>query len=172
MSDRAKKVEFESLKQQIRSYLNVRNKLIQFFKNFDFLNGNDNIIGRIGEFIVYQYLLERKRRPIQAKLNQKGFDFLCDEKIRVSVKTITHENKSGRTTKINENWDELILIHLNEKFKVEQIGVITKREFNKALKENQIRSATPTASITMLNKNGLIGTYGKILDSKIINKYL
>ena len=61
MSDSAKKVEFESLKQQIRSYLHFRNKLIQLFKNFDFLNGNDNIIGRIGEFIVYQHLLEDKR---------------------------------------------------------------------------------------------------------------
>jgi hypothetical protein len=172
MSASAKKVEFESLKQQIRSYLHFRNKLIQLFKNFDFLNGNDNLIGRIGEFIVYQHLLEDKRHPIQARLNQKGFDFLCDEKIRVSVKTITHENKSGRTTKINENWDELILIHLNEKFKVEQIGVITKIEFNKALKENQIRSKTPTASISMLNNNGLIGIYGKILNSKKINKYL
>ncbi len=66
------------------------------------LNGNDNLVGRIGEFIALQFLqikLRRKKLVRNTSAVQKGYDIIADGE-KISVKIITSENLSGRTTPI------------------------------------------------------------------------
>ena len=97
---------------------------------------------------------------------EKGYDIICDERVKVSVKMITHENKGGQTTRICEPWEELLVIALNENTKVEKIGHLTKEQFVNARNQTSRWSQTPYTRKTMLNSNGLIGKYGKVYETK------
>ena len=173
--------DIASLKHTAKKYLQARKEFLDIADKSDILSGNDNLVGRIGEFIAYQYLLETNRKPIRPtkigsngihKTN-KGFDFLCDNrKTMVSVKCITSENKAGTTTVIEEPWDELILILINQQIKVECFGVLLKDQFNQALKDGHIKSKRPYTRRTMLGKGGLISIYGNVIDNIITKKYL
>jgi hypothetical protein len=154
-------------KQICRDYLKARQNFLQIANEDEILKGNDNIIGRIGEFIAFQFLENTDRNP-EMNLNpvQKGYDIICDQEVKVSVKMITHENKGGQTTQICEPWQEVLVISLNEKIEVEKIGHLTKEQFLNALNETNRWSKTPYTRKTMLNSNGLIGKYGKVYQSK------
>lgn len=143
-------------------------------ENTHWLFGNDNLVGRIGEFIAYQYLHEHKRHPIRPKSRtERGYDFLCDKgKTKVSVKTITSENKAGSTTIISSPWDELILITLNSEIKIDKFGVITKSQFQEAIDCGHITSKKPYARRTMVGPKGLISKFGKIINQQITDNYL
>lgn len=157
-----------------KNYLKARQDFLTIAEKTDWLFGNDNLVGRIGEFIAYQYLHEHNRDPKRPKSKtEKGFDFLCNKgTIRVSVKTITSENKVGSTTIITEPWDELILITINSKIKVEKFGFITKEQFQKAKEEGHLKSQAPYARRSMVGTNGLFSKFGKIVDEEITNNYL
>lgn len=157
-----------------RNYLKARQDFLTIAERTDWLFGNDNLVGRIGEFIAYQYLHDHNRQPKRPKSKtEKGFDFICDNgQTRVSVKTITAENKVGSTTIITEPWDELILITINEKIKIEKFGILTKEQFQKATDSGHIKSKKPYARRTMLGPKGLISKFGIIVEQKILNKYL
>jgi hypothetical protein len=157
-----------------RDYLKARQDFLIIAEKSDWLFGNDNLIGRIGEFIAYQYLHEHNRHPIRpTSKTEKGFDFLCDNgKTKVSVKTITAENKGGTTTIISEPWDELILIIINDKAKIEKFGLITKEQFQYAIESKHLKSKTPFTRRSMVGQKGLISKFGKIINEKITNKYL
>jgi hypothetical protein len=163
----------EKLKKLARDYLVARKKFRDVADNIPELAGNDNIIGRIGEFIAMQFLEHRlDRKPIRNKnMVQSGYDIKANGK-KVSVKIITFENKKGRTTPIKNPWDELIVIELGENSKVSQIGYISKDKFRKALKEKFFINPNPVASRSMLKKDRLFDIYGKIFTSKDIGEYL
>ena len=150
-------------KQICRDYLKARQNFLQIANEDEILKGNDNIVGRIGEFIAFQFFEKLNRKP---KMNvnpvQKGYDIMCDKKVKVSVKMITHENKGGQTTQICEPWHEVLVICLNEDIEVEKIGHLTKEQFENAQNETNRWSQTPYTRKTMLNSNGLIGIYGKV----------
>ena len=157
-----------------RNYLKARQDFLTIAEKTDWLFGNDNLVGRIGEFIAYQYLYDHNRQPKRpTSKTEKGFDFICDNGLtKISVKTITSENKAGSTTLITEPWDELILITIGESIKIEKIGILTKIQFQEAIKNGHLKSQTPYARRSMLGSKGLITKYGKMIDPKITEKYL
>ncbi|MCB0724363.1 MAG: hypothetical protein KDC73_06635 [Ignavibacteriae bacterium] len=159
------------LKKVCKNYLKARREFLDISNQQNELFGNDNIVGRIGEFIAIQFLRNYSRVPIK-NLNktQKGYDLLCNNK-KISVKTITCENLTKRTTRIKDPWDELVLIELKEG-KIEKIGYIVKGRFQKAIRDEFIRSE-PYTKLSMLNPGGLIGRYGKVFtERKFLNKLL
>lgn len=157
-----------------KNYLKARQDFLLVAEKTDWLFGNDNLVGRIGEFIAFQYLREHDRDPKRPRIKtEKGYDFLCDAgKVRVSVKTITSENKAGSTTIISEPWDELILITLDSDLKIHKLGTITKEQFQKALDSGHLKSARPYARRTMVGTKGLISKFGRIINDEITINYL
>jgi len=89
-----------------RQYLQARKQFHRCVKRCTpLLDGNDNFIGRISEMLVFRHLLNEGHnvsRP-HSKSN-KGFDLLISkdgaEQTRVSVKCITWESKSKRSSKV------------------------------------------------------------------------
>ncbi len=58
-----------------KNYLKARQDFLTIAEKTDWLFGNDNLVGRIGEFIAYQYLHEHNRDPKRPKSKtEKGFD--------------------------------------------------------------------------------------------------
>jgi len=147
----------------IRKYLSSRKVFFETDdRHPDLLTGNDNIVGRIGEYLAIKYLVRQGRKPIKAaSKSQKGHD-LVEGKARISVKILTSENVRGRGLKLTEPWTEFILINLDTISLAYQLGHITKRQFKIALKDNPSWSATPFAKRTMLGPKGLIGRYGEV----------
>jgi len=139
------------------------------------LSGNDNIIGRIGEFVAFQYLKDLGCDIVKPKnlKSNPAFDFICNKhNHKISVKTITSENESGRTTRVKKPWDLFILVEIGSNQKVERIGTITSQQFAKAVKKNPKRSKQPYASRTMLNPKGLIGEFGDLVSKDKTDNYL
>lgn len=159
-------------KEICRDYLKARQTFLEIANEDDILSGNDNIIGRIGEFIAFQFLEEMNRKP-EMNINpvEKGYDILCDKVIKVSVKMITSENKAGQTTKLCEPWDELLVVTLNDNNRVDKIGHLTKVQFQEARNNNSRWSETPYTRKTMLNEKGMIGMYGKVYNSNDIDHF-
>ncbi len=157
-----------------RNYLKSRRDFLTIAEKTDWLFGNDNLVGRIGEFIAYQYLHDHNRLPKRpTSKTEKGFDFICDNGLtKISVKTITAENKIGSTTIITEPWDELILITIDENAKIQKFGILTKEQFNKAIDSGHLKSNKPYARRTMVGPKGLITKFGKIIPEQITNNYL
>ena len=157
-----------------RNYLKSRQDFLAIAEKTDWLFGNDNLVGRIGEFIAYQYLHDHNRQPKRpTSKTEKGFDFLCDNGLtKVSVKTITAENKVGSTTIITEPWDELILITIDENSKIKKFGILTKAQFQQAIDSGHLTSKKPYARRTMVGPKGLISKFGKIIPERITNNYL
>ena len=164
----------EKLKKLARDYLLARKKFRDEADKISELAGNDNIVGRIGEFIAILFLeKELKRKKIIKNPNQveRGNDIVADGK-KVSVKIITFENIKGRTTPIKDPWDELIFIELGENLKVSQIGYISSDKFREATREKFLKNVNPITSRSMLKKGRLFDRYGKIFTSKDISEYL
>lgn len=135
------------------------------------LNGNDNIVGRIGEAIAHSFLEQLNRKPSIIKhQSNPGYDIICDHDIKVSVKMITHENKTGGTSKIKSDWDELIGIELGENLEVINFGTITKDGFiEEQQRKNQ--SLEPYFNRRMFNDNGIFTIAGKLFPKDEIETY-
>ena len=136
------------------------------------LGGNDNIVGRIGEFIALQFLEANGRHVKKCeKSNNKGFDIICDKGIQISVKTITAESKTGRSTQLKQPWQELILIYIGKNYEVETIGHIHIGDYDNArsqgfVKENQV------ADKKLLEKDKLFSKFGQIYSGDSVKDYL
>jgi len=161
MAERDKR---KTILRAIRSYLTGRKYFLTVAQRYaEDLKGNDNIIGRIGEYIAINYLRRKKMTPKKVRSkSQQGYDIICKGNKKVSVKIITKENILGRTTRLTEPWDDFVLIEFDKNYKVKQIGHLTKKEFKKALKDHPGWSKKPYVKTTMLGKKGLIGKYGEL----------
>lgn len=127
------------------------------------LRGNDNIIGRIGEYRAIEYLQGRNMTPRKvASKSQQGYDIICNVNTKVSVKVITCENTTGRTVRLTDPWDHFLLIEFDDNYEVNRVGYLTRDGFNKALNDNPKLSKKPYVKITMLGPKGLIGRYGTV----------
>ena len=107
-------------------YLNARDKFLQNSRQA-LLGGNDNFIGRIGEFLAMLYLWQYhgldldKPRGGETNKSKKAVDLVTPcEKNNVekwwSVKAITLENKKGKTSiyKMDgEKFPPLIIVRFN-----------------------------------------------------------
>ena len=156
------------IKKAINDYLAARKTFLEVAQRYPAeLRGNDNIIGRIGEYRAFTYLRSKNMTPQKAKsTSQQGYDIICNSNRKISVKTITSENTLGRTVRLTDPWDDFVLIELNEDYKVKRLGHLTREGFNKAVKENPTWSKKPYVKRTMLGNKGIIGRYGDVEKEK------
>ncbi|MCK9611624.1 MAG: hypothetical protein M0R16_01850 [Bacteroidales bacterium] len=168
-------------KEICNKYLSSRKDFLEFADKSSALRGNDNIIGRIGEFVVLQFLEDEGRDPeINTSKNEKGFDILCDynslkgkKDSKISVKVITSENKYGRTTRIKNPWHELFIVILGQDYKIEKIGRLRRSEFEfRRVQNPELSIKEPYAEKKLLEKGGLFYKYGEIYDKEFCSKYL
>ena len=129
------------------------------------LGGNDNLIGRIGEFIALRYFEEQGRSPKKAggghSSTNPGFD-LEEGDARIQVKVITHENKRGSSTRLKAPWTEFLLIELGSDYRQSRIGHLREQDHVRARAKNARMSKFPVVRRSMLETKGLIGRYGKV----------
>ncbi|MGC1727865.1 MAG: hypothetical protein WA747_00625, partial [Steroidobacteraceae bacterium] len=81
----------------INAYLNARSALRAVGdRHPERMGGNDNLIGRIGEFMALRYFERQGRKSKKVRGGNRsanpGFD-LVEGGARIQVKVITHENK-------------------------------------------------------------------------------
>jgi hypothetical protein len=149
----------------IRAYIKARRDLFAIAAEYpQQLGGNDNIIGRIGEYIAIRYLGSRFANKARCK-SQAGHDLICVDGKRISVKCITAESESGRSARLTEPWDEFILIELDESYEACRLGHLTREQFERACQEDPSRGRNPFAKREMLRPTGLIGRYGTVADN-------
>lgn len=151
------------IKSAIQEYIRARKKVLALGESYKTkIGGNDNIIGRIGEFMALQFLESLGQTPTKVGSdNNPGYDFL-DNNIKTQVKVITKENKRGRNVRLKKPWNQFLLIELNSDYAPERIGLITEAQHQQAIFDNPTWSKTPTVKLTMLGNKGLIGRYGKV----------
>jgi len=149
----------------IEEYLRARKNILELGHSYpERISGNDNIIGRIGEFIALRFLesLGQKPKKILHSSNP-GYDFIDDD-IKTQVKVITSENKKGKNVRLKKPWNQFVLIELGDHYKPERVGILTEVEHQKALNENEGWSQTPVTKLSMLGNKGLIGRYGTVYE--------
>lgn len=164
------------IKEKIRKYLIARKEFLDFANKNDDLIGNDNIIGRIGEYIAINFYKEKGLKPIRAKTsNNPTFDLIVNRKY-VSVKIITSENKKGKTTEIsdkkNNSWDEVLIILLNEEYKVYKIGLLKRKIFEEEKKKGNYKNKRFIADRKLFDPNGIFEQFGEVWSGKAVERYL
>lgn len=147
----------------IDAYLRSRHELLELSKQYPGrIGGNDNIIGRIGEFIALRFLESRGQSSVKVEGRANpGFD-LVEGALRTQVKVITAENQRGSSVRLRDPWDQLVLIELGEGYRPARIGVLSKQQHLKACRENAGWSATPIVRRSMLGVKGIVGRYGTV----------
>lgn len=149
--------------QAIEQYWQARKRLLELGKRYpERIGGNDNIIGRIGEFIALRFMESRGQHPqkVENSSNQ-GHDFV-EGNVLTQVKVITAENANGKGMRLKQPWNQFVLIELDYEYRPKRIGVLTKAELQQACSENKNWSKSPVTKLSMLNDNGLIGRYGTV----------
>jgi hypothetical protein len=148
----------------IDRYLKYRSELLALGKEHpELIGGNDNIIGRIGEYIAMRFLqrtLGQRPKKVLHPSNP-GFD-LTEGRIRTQVKVITEENQRGRSMRVRPGWDQFVLVELGAEYKPHRIGVLSVEQHQAARQGDARLSAEPFASRSMLNEGGLIGRFGAV----------
>jgi hypothetical protein len=162
-----------ALKALAVDYLAARHKFLQATDKVELFHGNDNIVGRIGEFVAMLFLKRQGRTVSKATSKvQKGFDLLVDQKVEISVKVITAENNLGRTTRVKKPWSELILVTLNAHYEVDRIGHITAIEMAAAVSQGFLKSEEPYANRNMVKDGGLFERFGRLYKDAEVEGYL
>lgn len=156
----------ECVESAIRDYLKARRHFLGVARQHpEELRGNDNIIGRIGEYLAIKYLRANRRKPHKPKSrSQEGYD-LVDKRRRISVKVLTDENENQRGTRLRQSWDEFLLISFSTARLEYRIGHLQRTQFKKALREHPRWSLTPIVKRSMLSRAGLIGHYGTVTET-------
>lgn len=146
-----------------REYLDARKKFRDYADKDPVLQGNDNIVGRIGEAIAHSFLEQKGRKPeVNTNQTEPGYDITCqDNGDQISVKVITSENERGSTSKIKKPFDAFIGIELANDFSVLRLAYITKKQFELGLLE-MARVSEPIYSRNMFNDNNLFARFGKV----------
>lgn len=151
------------IQKAIEQYLQARKFILDVGRKYpDRIGGNDNIIGRIGEFIALKFLTGLGQVPLKVEgSSNTGYD-LIDGGVMTQVKVITAENQKGRNVRLKKPWNQFLLIELGDHYKPTRIGLISQAQHEKALQENPSWSQTPIVKLTMLGEKGLIGRYGRV----------
>lgn len=154
----------------IEGYLQARQRILELGREVpERIGGNDNIIGRIGEFIGLRFLESLGQQPIKVKGSANpGYDLYDseDNERLTQVKAITHENQRGRSVRLTPGWTQFLLLELGEHYIPERIGVLTSEQQKQAIADGFAKTATPVVSLTMLSAKGLIGRYGWMYGAK------
>lgn len=151
------------IQQAIDHYLQARKAILALGREVpERIGGNDNIIGRIGEFIGLRFLEALCQEPVMmAGRSNPGFDLIEGDQ-RTQIKAITHENKCGRSVRLTLGWTQFVLMELGEHYTPERIGLLTTTQQEQALADCFAKTSTPVVSLTMLGPKGLIGVYGRV----------
>lgn len=159
----------DEIQSVIESYLQARKRLLELGREVpERIGGNDNIIGRIGEFIGLRFLESLGHRPQKAEgASNPGYD-LIEGDCLTQVKAITHENQRGRSVRLTPGWTQLLLIELGEHYQPERIGCITLAQHRQAIAAGFARTGTPLVRLSMLGSGGLIGRFGRVYGRKEI----
>jgi len=138
------------------------------------LHGNDNKVGIAGEYWAMRYYHERLKRELKdrpSSSSHPGYDFRCakgNRNVRVSVKSVSKENKKGRTVRLGapEQWDELLLVILDYDLRPLRFGRATKPQYERAVANCRI-GKNPYVSESWVNPKGWMsrGQYGTVEDS-------
>lgn len=157
------------IKNGIEKYLQARKNILELGRKYpERIGGNDNIIGRIGEFIALQFLESIGQKPEKMMSSSNpGYD-LIENYIQTQVKVITSENQKGRNVRLKKPWNQFVLIELGEHYRPERTGVLTEEQHQTALSENKGWSETPIVKLSMLGAKGLIGRYGTVYEKSRI----
>ncbi|MFC2991301.1 hypothetical protein [Halomonas tibetensis] len=155
----------DEIKQAIEAYLQVRKRILAIGRDVpERIGGNDNIIGRIGEFLGLRFLEALGQRPEKVEgASNPGYD-LVEGDCRTQVKAITHENQRGRSVRLTPGWTQFLLMELGEHYTPDRIGLLTLEQQQLALDAGFAKTETPVVSLTMLGAKGLIGSYGRVYD--------
>ena len=139
----------------IERYLLARHDLLQLGRvRPGRIGGNDNIIGRIGEFIALRFLEGLGQHPTKVRgSSNQGYD-LVEKQRQTQVKVITEENQKGRNVKLTEPWNQFVLIELGQHYKTVRIGILTKAKQEEALAENAGWSRTPNCQTHNVGSKG------------------
>jgi len=136
------------------------------------LGGNDNKVGVCGEFWAKWYYHRKGYQITEVPCsNTEGYDFRCkhgQEEIRISVKVVSDENKNGRQLQLKDspNWDELVLVLLDDLMYPYRMGIATREQFNQA-KRNKVIGSRPSVSRSWVAKRGWMSRYGKVEEVKV-----
>ena len=151
------------IKVAIDDYLRARHEILEMGRKYpNRIGGNDNIVGRIGEFIALRFLESQGQHPKKAEgSSNPGYD-LFEGAIKTQVKVMTEENQRGRNMRLVEPWNQLLLIELGSGYEPKRIGLLTKTQHYLSLRENKTWSKKPYVKRTMLGPKGLIGKYGRV----------
>jgi len=157
----------DEIAEAIKAYLLARSRFFEVAEKYPHeMSGNDNIIGRIGEYLALQFLRSKGRCPKKTKsLSQEGFDLeegVEPEILRISVKILTSENSKGLGAKLTDPWDEFLLIQFATSDLSGTVGLITREQFTQARAIDPTLSANPRAKSSMLGRKGLIGRHGVV----------
>lgn len=159
----------DEIKQAIEAYLQARKRILAIGLDVpERIGGNDNIIGRIGEFLGLRFLEALGQRPEKVEgASNPGYD-LVEGDCRTQVKAITHENQRGRSVRLTPGWTQFLLMELGEHYTPDRIGLLTLEQQQLALDAGFAKTETPVVSLTMLGAKGLIGSYGRVYDREEI----
>jgi len=147
----------EAIRNAFRAYIDARRALLALSKlHLTELSGNDNMVGRLGEYLAVVHLrsigLEPKKAPSKS---QRGFDLVCGRR-RFSVKILTSENERGRSTRLKDPWTDFILIAFHFDTLSYKLAHITRKQFAAARRRDQRLSKNPVVKASMLGKRGLV----------------
>lgn len=162
--------DYVQLKELAREYLKARHEFLTKSTAYPELAGNDNLMGRIGEMIAVQFLRSHGRKVNKySTSNHAVTDLYTAESENasrsISVKLISAENKLGATTPLKNGWDEFILVELLPNYEVKRLGWLTVESLPPTIQKMLLQKA-PITSRRMLEADGLIGSYGKVYDSR------
>ena len=159
----------DEIKQAIEAYLQARKAILALGREVpERIGGNDNIIGRIGEFLGLRFLESRGQRPEMVEgSSNPGYD-LVEGDCRTQVKAITQENQRGRSVRLTPGWTQFLLIELGEHYTPERIGLISLAQHQQAIANGFARTPTPIVSLSMLGPRGLIGHYGEVFSGAAV----
>jgi hypothetical protein len=161
------------LQKLAKNYLSARKDFLSAIRqDHPELGGNDNIVGRIGEYIALQFLIGKGRTVSKCRsATNKGYDIICSSGRQISVKTITAESKTGRSTTLKQPWQELIMIYIGKDYEVEKIGHMHVENFNVAVDEDFIK-INAVADRKYFLDGGLFSKYGNLYSGEEVSNFL
>ncbi len=161
---RATKSEWNEAEREVLAYGRARGRFMRAQGKLGWLlTGNDNKVGVAGEFWA-KWIFHSRGWSIERVegTNNPGFDFVAvrSKRVRVSVKVITDESRSGKQMRLREPWDCVCIVLLSHSLALRRSGIATRSQFDAARSESSLGS-TPRVSRTWLNPRGWINRYGE-----------
>ena len=159
--------KWSEAKKEVLAYGHAREQFIGAQAKLGWLlAGNDNKVGAAGEYWA-KLIFHSRGWSIESveRSNNPGFDFVAlkGERVRVSVKVISDESKSGKQMRLRDPWDSVCVVLLTEGLALRRFGIATRSQFDAARNETNLGSH-PIVSRTWLSLRGWINRYGETQD--------